>query len=34
MWLAEAWVNKLTAMRGPGESHSDVIIRIARASSP
>jgi hypothetical protein len=23
------WVNKLAAMRGPGESYSDVIIRLA-----
>jgi hypothetical protein len=29
IWLEERWVNKLTTMRGPGESYSDVIIRIA-----
>jgi hypothetical protein len=28
VWL-EVWVNRLGAMRGPGESFSDAIIRIA-----
>jgi len=27
--LEEVWVNRLGAMRGPGESYSDVIMRIA-----
>jgi hypothetical protein len=25
IWLEERWANKLAAMRGPGESYSDVI---------
>jgi hypothetical protein len=29
VWLKEVWVNRLTAMRGPGESTSDVIVRLA-----
>jgi hypothetical protein len=29
VWLARAMVNRLKAMRGPGESYSDVIMRIA-----
>ena len=29
VWLAAAVVNKLGAMRGPGESYSDVILRLA-----
>jgi hypothetical protein len=29
IWLEAAVVNRLTAMRGPGESYSDVILRIA-----
>jgi hypothetical protein len=28
-WLEERWINKLTALRGPGESYSEVIIRLA-----
>ena len=28
-WLEEVWVDRLGAMRGPGESYSDVILRIA-----
>jgi hypothetical protein len=27
--LEERWINRLRAMRGPGESYSDVIIRLA-----
>jgi len=29
VWLEEVWVDRLGAMRGPGESHSDVILRLA-----
>ena len=29
IWLAPNVVNRLKAMRGPGESYSDVILRIA-----
>jgi hypothetical protein len=29
VWLAPDAVNKLRAMRGPGESYSDVILRLA-----
>ena len=29
VWLEEVWVNRLTAMRGPSESYSDVIVRLA-----
>ena len=29
VWLDHAVVNHLRAMRGPGESYSDVIIRLA-----
>jgi len=32
IWLNTAVVNRLTAMRGPGESFSDVILRIAAAT--
>ncbi len=28
IWLEEGWVNRLGAMRGPGESYSDVILRL------
>jgi hypothetical protein len=28
VWLEEGWVNKLSALRGPGESYSDVILRV------
>ena len=30
IWLDHAVVARLRAMRGPGESYSDVILRIAR----
>jgi catechol 2,3-dioxygenase-like lactoylglutathione lyase family enzyme len=33
VWLDEIWVNGLGAMRGPTESYSDVILRIARAGA-
>jgi hypothetical protein len=29
VWLEPSLVNRLRAMRGPGESYSDVIIRLA-----
>jgi hypothetical protein len=32
IWLEERWINKLRALRGPGESYSDVIIRLASAT--
>ena len=28
VWLEEVWVDRLGAMRGPGESFSDVILRL------
>jgi hypothetical protein len=31
VWLEEVWVDRLGAMRGPGESYSDVILRLAAA---
>jgi hypothetical protein len=33
IWLARAVVDRLRAMRGPGESYSDVILRLARADA-
>jgi hypothetical protein len=32
VWLEEGWVNKLGAMRGPGESYSDVILRLSASA--
>jgi hypothetical protein len=29
VWLDDVWVDRLGAMRGPGESYSDVILRLA-----
>jgi len=29
IWIEERWLNKLDAMRQPGESYSDVILRLA-----
>jgi hypothetical protein len=29
VWLDEVWVDRLAALRGPGESYSDVILRLA-----
>jgi hypothetical protein len=29
IWLEERWLDKLKAMRGPGESYSDVIVKLA-----
>ena len=31
VWLDEVWVDRLGAMRGPGESMSAVILRLAAA---
>ena len=31
VWLAPNVVNRLRAMRGPGESYSDVILRLGAA---
>jgi hypothetical protein len=30
IWLARAVVDRLRALRGPGESYSDVILRLAK----
>ena len=32
VWFAPNVVDRLRAMRGPGESYSDVILRLAKAS--
>jgi hypothetical protein len=32
IWLDPRYVDRLRAMRGPGESYSDVILRVARGS--
>jgi hypothetical protein len=32
-WLAPTVVNRLRAMRGPGESYGDVILRLASSGS-
>jgi hypothetical protein len=34
IWLAPDVVNKLRALRGPGESYSDVILRLATDGEP
>ena len=33
IWLAPNVVNRLKAMRGPGESYSDVILRLAKGAA-
>ena len=33
VWLAPNVVNRLKALRGPGESYSDVILRFSEAQS-
>ena len=33
IWLDRKFVDRLAQMRGPGESYSDVIIRLAEAGS-
>ena len=30
LWLDRQFVDRLTPLRGPGESYSDVILRVAR----
>ena len=32
VWLDPRYVDRLKALRGPGESYSDVILRLAKAS--
>jgi hypothetical protein len=32
IWLDRKFVDRLAQMRGPGESYSDVIVRLAEAS--
>jgi hypothetical protein len=32
VWLEEVWVDRLGAMRGPGESYSDAIMRLWAAN--
>jgi hypothetical protein len=32
IWLPAAVVERLRSLRGPGESYSDVILRVAKAS--
>jgi hypothetical protein len=32
IWIEDAMADRLSAMRGPGESYSDVILRIAAAT--
>ena len=34
IWLDRAVVDRLRAMRGPGESYSDVILRLAKETTP
>jgi hypothetical protein len=31
IWLGDKWVDQLRALRHPGESYSDVILRLAAA---
>jgi hypothetical protein len=33
VWLEEVWVDRLTAMRKPNESYSDIILRLAASVS-
>jgi hypothetical protein len=33
VWLDEVWVDRLGAMRGPGESYSDVILRLVESEA-
>jgi len=30
VWLEEVWVDRLGAMRGPGESYSETILRLSK----
>jgi len=34
IWLEAAMVDRIGAMRGPGDSYSDVILRIATMERP
>jgi hypothetical protein len=34
IWLEPNVVDRLRAMRGPGESYSDVILRLAKETTP
>jgi hypothetical protein len=34
IWLDRSMVDRLRAMRGPGESYSDVIMRVAKETTP
>jgi hypothetical protein len=34
IWLDHAIVDRLRALRGPGESYSDVIVRLAKPTAP
>ena len=33
IWLDDKFVHRLGPMRGPGETYSDVILRLAKATS-
>jgi hypothetical protein len=33
VWLEEKWLNRLKLLRGPGESYSDAILRLAEAEA-
>jgi hypothetical protein len=33
IWLDPRYVDRLRALRGPGESYSDVILRLAKATT-
>jgi hypothetical protein len=32
IWLEARWLDRLKSYRGPGESYSDVILRLAKAA--
>jgi hypothetical protein len=34
IWIEDAMADRLGAMRGPGESYSDVILRIVKETTP
>lgn len=34
IWLEAAMADRLDAMRGPGESYSEVILRLAKETTP
>ena len=33
VWIERLWLNKITALRGPGESYSDVILRLVESEA-